>query len=115
MSCLICFEKFDDSKHLPLIVKQCGHSACQACLSYLFDNALKKPKKDLNCPFCNTPEFIPNDLKDMRKMFPVNFLFLQSLTSDEQKPKCDHPRLVQKFICLDYLCFIEISFNFSLS
>ena len=51
--CPLCMEPYaDDSEHVPRIL-QCGHTACQGCLSLMLRTAKTEAhSKKLECPEC---------------------------------------------------------------
>ena len=108
LSCVVCFEEFEeDGDHIPRLLP-CTHTLCQTCVKQLIRN------QKLECPECKTK----HDVKNEEKSFPQNkYILIQikrkSVKRYEEKliqgyDKCtDHGKELSLF-CQELDCQIPI-------
>jgi len=90
--CPICQEDYDDSRIIPKILPQCGHSVCANCLKAL----LEKPQNS-KCPYDNTP--FPSDKKTVND-FKVNFGLKQLIEEETVFEQCPQHQERVRLICM---------------
>lgn len=85
--CPVCMERFNDSRHSPLILA-CGHTFCRDCLC-----SLHKNKQQLKCPHCNKIDHrAPDTLPKNYILSEVVLKSLYNTTTDADPWSCKlHP------------------------
>mmetsp|Transcript_4745 Transcript_4745/g.7142 ORF Transcript_4745/g.7142 Transcript_4745/m.7142 type:complete len:1017 (+) Transcript_4745:916-3966(+) len=73
--CSICMERFNDSRHAPLVLN-CGHTFCRDCLS-----SLQSAKSQIKCPNCNSIE--SRSIDALPKNFILSEIVLKTLYSND--------------------------------
>ena len=74
--CPICFEDFkqDESGNLvPRILTDCGHTACQECITDMLDRVdVVGDSKALDCPSCHeVTQMLAGDASNLKKNYPL--------------------------------------------
>ena len=101
--CQICFINFHEKTNVPLILNNCGHSACATCVNSFLKKSRESNSIIIKCPFCQKSHKI-DEHSDALTIFPKNYLFLQENNQSEEKPKCEHVSKKGKFFCVDERC-----------
>jgi len=90
--CPICHEDYDDSRVIPKILPQCGHSVCATCLKSL----LERPQNS-KCPYDNAP--FPPDKRTVND-FKVNFGLKQLIEEETVFEQCPIHQERVRLLCL---------------
>jgi hypothetical protein len=67
MSCIICLEKYDLQRHLPVVLP-CGHTVCEYCLKRLLPDG--RPGLD-KCPQRCSTRALPVDRSKLKRNFEL--------------------------------------------
>ena len=100
LSCSVCFERFDDSTHLPKILP-CQHTFCGSCIDNLIDDS--DVVNAFECPFCRAKVSSNDGLINLA----VKDIVEAVITKERTKLFCPkHPAKDCQLICTDCLQFI---------
>lgn len=104
LNCELCWERFDLKSRQPLMLKNCGHTACQKCVKNVIQGCISDHKRRLQCPKCRAfHDFQPSDLEDFQN-FPKNFTLINILELSKESKNCEHSAGQTLYVCLDSEC-----------
>jgi len=93
LECPVCYQEFNLTECLPLIIPHCGHTVCQKCLKFILQEIR---------PFCPLDK---NKIKYRElKKFPVNFSLLNVLEENSEWDRCRIDNEKIEFVCLSDNC-----------
>lgn len=87
--CPVCFYNFHNTRHLPLLLPNCGHTICKPCLK-----DIKHKSDKFCCPICRTGARV--EIKSL----PVNYALLE-LTERKVNTKCFTHELEYVAYCIE--------------
>lgn len=89
-SCPICYNEYNSTQNMPLVLPSCGHTVCDTCLQHMSDTYYS-----LKCPVCRTHNF------QGVETLPVNYALLELTDKADDKEMCEQHGLEILGFCKD--------------